>query len=470
LIYPSYNFYTHESIENYDRRRRKTLFPPLNIALLASLTPNRYDLELVDENVNVQDVNADVDLVGLSSITGTAPRMYQLADQYRQLGVKVVLGGSHVTALPEEGLEHADAVVVGEADEIWEKVLADFENGTPQPIYRQDKFSSLKHLNTNRRNLLPQGGYYMPRSVQTSRGCPYNCSFCSVTSTFGSRYRNRPIEDVIEEIKETPGPSLVIFTDDNILADKRRSKELFRALKELNILWVSQCSINSGRDEELLRLASESGCRGFFVGIESVSPASLKEMKKEKVNKPEEYTRLIENFHRNGMHLLGAFIFGLDSDDVHTFQKTVQFAVNSKLDLAQFAVLTPYPGTAVYDQFKREGRLLHTNWEHYYGGTAVFEPKLMSPEQLQQGTKWAWRKFYSINSKFKRLLRYGKYTPIYWMANNVFGNFNLSNVSRTTEIVKRVWQFVDGKRFRIDDQDSVEGAKVKVETEAEAKA
>jgi radical SAM superfamily enzyme YgiQ (UPF0313 family) len=174
-------------------------------------------------------------------------------------------------------------------------------------------------------------------------------------------------------------------------------------------------------------------------------------MNKERVNKPEEYSRLIENFRKNGIRLLGAFIFGLDTDDVHTFQKTVQFAVNSKLDLAQFSVLTPYPGTAVYDQFKREGRLLHTRWEYYHGGSVVFQPYRMSPMQLRQGTQWAWRKFYSFNSKMKRLLRYGKYTPIYWMANNVFGNFNLANVSRTTEVVKRVWNFVDRKRFRLDD-------------------
>ncbi|GAH60347.1 unnamed protein product, partial [marine sediment metagenome] len=258
--------------------------------------------------------------------------------------------------------------------------------------------------------------------------------------------------------------------DDNILADKRRAKELFRALKELNILWASQASINSGNDEELLRLASESGCRGLFVGIESLSPASLKEMKKDRVNKPKDYMRLIENFRRNNIRLLGAFVFGFDADDIHVFQKTVQFAVNAKLDMAQFCVLTPYPGTAVYDKFKKEGRLLHTNWEHYYGGEVVFQPHLMSAAQLHQSTQWAWRKFYSINSKFKRLLRYGKYAPIYWMANNVFGNFNLSNVSRTTEIVKRVWQFVDGKRFRLNDQDNVKGAEAKVETEAEAKA
>jgi len=451
LIYPSYNFYTHESIENYNHRRRKTIFPPLNIALLASLTPTKHQLELVDENVLVRDVDAEVDLVGLSAMTGTAPRMYQLADEYRKLGVKVVLGGSHVTAMPEEASGHADAVVVGEADEIWQQVLSDFETGSYQCIYRQKGFSSLNNLHTLRRNLLPAGGYYMPRSIQTSRGCPYNCSFCSVTSTFGSRYRNRPIEDVIEEIKETAGSSLVIFTDDNILAHKPRAKELFRALKELNILWASQCSINNGNDPELLRLAFESGCRGFFVGIESISSASLKAMNKERVNKPEEYSRLIENFRKNGIRLLGAFIFGLDTDDVHTFQKTVQFAVNSKLDLAQFSVLTPYPGTAVYDQFKREGRLLHTRWEYYHGGSVVFQPYRMSPMQLRQGTQWAWRKFYSFNSKMKRLVRYGKYTPIYWMANNVFGNFNLANVSRTTEVVKRIWNFVDRKRFRLDD-------------------
>jgi len=464
LISPSYNFYAHESIEYRKRKQNIAIFPPLNIALLASLTPKKHHLELVDEYVMVWDVDADVDLVGLGSVPRTAPRMYQLADRYRRLGVKVVLGGSHVTALPEEGLEHADAVVVGEADEIWEKVLADFENGTPQPIYRQDKFSSLKHLNTNRRSLLPQGGYYMPRTVQTSRGCPYNCSFCSVTSTFGSRYRNRPIEDVIEEIKETPGPGLVIFTDDNILADRRRAKELFRALKDLKIIWASQASINNGYNAELLRLAYESGCRGLFVGIESTSPASLKEMKKDKVNKPQDYMRLIENFHCNGIRLLGAFMFGFDTDDVQTFQETVQFAINSKLDLAQFTILIPYPGTAVYEQLKKEGRLLHTNWGNYHHGSVVYQPNRMSPAQLQKGAEWAHNKFYCLNSKMKRLLRYDKYTPIYWILNNIFSNYKMdsSDNSRMAGVIKCMLPLVDGK-FRRNDRGSFKGAEVKAE-------
>jgi len=451
LISPSRNFYNLENIDTYGNKRRKTLFPPLNLALLASLTPSEYEVELVDESVLLKEVKADVDLVGITSMTGTASRMYQLADQYRELGVKVVLGGSHVTALPEEALLHADSVVAGEVDEIWSNILKDFQNGNQKSIYRQDNFSNLNGLHTLNRNLLPQGGYYMPRSIQTSRGCPYNCSFCTVTSTFGSRYRYRPIEEVVEEIKETPGPSFVALTDDNILGHKKRAKELFRALKELKIMWGSQCSINNAEDTELLRLAYESGCRGLFIGIESVCEDTLKEMGKERVNRPERYYRLIENFHNNGIRLLGAFVFGFDTDDLTTFEKNVKFAINSKIELAQFAVLTPYPGTAVREKLIKEGRLLNDNWENYYGGWPVFQPERMTPEQLLHGTQWAWKKFYGFNSKMKRLLRYGRYTPIYWLANNVFGHINLSNTSRAIDVIKRMWQFVD-RNFNINDK------------------
>ena len=446
LIYASHDFRNKRIItDNGNRLRRRTILPPVNIALLAGLTPLKHRLELVDENICVDVINQDdrPDLVGISSMTGTIGRAYELANMYRMLGSKVIIGGSHATVMPEEALLHADSVAVGEVDNIWVDILNDFENNRYKKIYKQDEYSSLKGLPILRYDLLPKDSYYLPRVFQTSRGCPYNCSFCSVTSTFGAKYRHRPIEDVVREIKETRGQNLVIFTDDNIMADRRRAKELFKALKELKIIWGSQASLDAARDTKLLELAKECGCRGLFVGIESISKESLKEANKSGVNKPDDYIKLIENFRKYGVRLLGSFVFGFDTDERDVFEKTVRFAVNSKLDLASFSVLTPFPGTALYEKLLKEDRLMHRDWKHYYQGEACFYPMKMSPAELQRGQIYAWKKFYSTPNTLKRLIRYKQYTPIYWLANYIFSKINLSDVPKLVNVVKNAWNAVD---------------------------
>ncbi|MGQ9707118.1 MAG: B12-binding domain-containing radical SAM protein [bacterium] len=446
LIYTSHDFFNKRAIaDNGNNNRRRTLLPPMNIALLAGLTPSRHRLELVDENIYIDNPNNDdiPDLVGISSMTGTIWRAYELTDIYRKLGSKVIIGGSHATVMPDEALLHADSVAIGEVDNIWVDILNDFEKGVYKKIYKQEEFSSLKNLPLMRYDLLLEDSYYLSRTFQTSRGCPYNCSFCSVTSTFGERYRHRPIEDVIREIKETRGQNLVIFTDDNIMADRKRARELFKALKELKIIWGSQASIDSARDTKLLELAKESGCRGLFVGIESVSKETLKEANKLGINRPDEYSKLIENFRRYGIRLLGSFVFGFDTDERDVFEKTVRFAVNSKLDLASFSVLTPFPGTTLYEKLNKEDRLLHRDWKHYYQGDVCFYPMNMSPGELQRGQIWAWRKFYSTRNTLKRLIRYRYYTPIYWLVNYIFSKINMSDVPRLVNIVKNAWNAVD---------------------------
>ena len=446
LIYTSHDFYNKRAItDNGNNDRRRTLLPPVNIALLAGLTPDRHRLELVDENIYIDSPSQyDIpDLVGISSMTGTIERAYELADKYRKLGSKVIIGGSHATVMPDEALLHADAVAVGEVDSSWADILNDFENSNYKKIYKQDEYSSLENLPMLRYDLLPKDSYYLPRVFQTSRGCPYNCSFCTVTSTFGARYRHRAIEDVVREIKETRGQNLIVFTDDNIMADRRRAKELFKALKELKIIWGSQASLDSARDTKLLELAKESGCRGLFVGIESISKETLKEANKSGTNKPEEYIKMIENFRKYGIRLLGSFVFGFDTDERDVFYKTVKFAVNSKLDMAQFSVLTPFPGTTLYEKLLKEGRLMHRDWVHYYQGEVCFYPMNMSPAELQRGQIYAWRKFYTTTNTLKRLIRYGRYTPIYWLANYIFSKINLSDVPTLVNVVKNAWNVFD---------------------------
>jgi len=441
FIYPSISFNKNEQL----RKVRKAFFPPLNICILAALTPEDVEVALTDENNDVIDYEEKVNLVAITSMTCTAPRMYEIADNFRSRGISVVLGGTHVTALPEEALQHADAIVLGEAEELWPKLIEDFKNKRLQKIYRNSVRPDLSHLPLPRRDLLKPKGYYYKNTVQTSRGCPYNCSFCSVTNFFGGSYRFRPIEDVVKEIDALDGPNVIGFTDDNIMATPPRAKKLFKEIEPLKIIWGGQASINLAENEELLEAASMSGCKGLFIGFESISPKALSEAAKP-INKPEKYLKAIERIHSYEISILGSFVFGFDSDEQEVFKNTVDFAKEAKLELAQFSVLTPFPGTALYSKLKAEGRILHHDWSKYYQGDACFQPANMSPEELKKRQKWAWDTFYRNFSILRRTLRHGiMYLPLFWLANRFFNNINFSNVNPVIRFVQKGWNFLDEK-------------------------
>lgn len=403
-------------------------FPPLSLLQVAALTPNHYKIELFDENVETErieerDLN-EVDLVGLSVMTPEAPRAYTLADGLRRKGKKVVLGGIHPTALPKEAIQHADAVVIGEAEGIWQKVLEDFERKTLKKFYKGERFPSLSKLPIPRRDLLKKELYTLPNTIQVSRGCPFNCSFCSVSRFFGNRYRFRPIPEVVAEIEEMIkndnihpvrrflsniiwekfSQPVIVFVDDNISGNKRYARELFRALIQLRIYWGGQASINIARpeNEELLKLAAESGCKLLFIGFESISLQGLKEAHK-RINKPQEYTQAIKLFHKYGIGVLGAFIFGFDSDDKSVFEETLRFTQEVKLDGAQFTILTPPPGTELMEKLEKENRTINKNWQCYDFTTSVFQPEKITQKELEAGRKWALQKFYSKRSILQRI-------------------------------------------------------------------
>ena len=401
-------------------------FPPLNLVLLAALAPG-YSYKIIDENIDGVDLELEeikeADLIGITVMTAQTPRAYELADRFRRMGKTVIMGGMHVSALPEEALEHSDAVVVGEAEGLWPKLLEDYEEGKLKKIYKPKELPDLSGLPIPRRELLKRKNYLFPNTLQVSRGCPFNCSFCAVSKFFGKRYRLRPVKEVIKEIKEMieadkmgvwrktvakfwnkMNTSIFVFLDDNIFGKADYAKELFKALRPLKILWGSQTSVNIARseNEDLLKLAAESGCRFLFVGFESVDQSSMDETGK-KVNKPEMYLEAVKLFHKYGITVLGAFVFGFDSEDKSIFERTVDFTKRIRLDLAQFTVLTPLPGTPLMAKLKEEGRIVEENWSRYDFGTAVFEPRRMSTEELVKGKEWAWREFYSWSSILRRI-------------------------------------------------------------------
>lgn len=448
LIYPKRNYSSTRCREKLSHGK-KAFIPPLNLCLIAALTPYDFEVSILDENNDDIDFTKHFDLVGITSMTSTAPRMYEIADTYRAKGIPVVLGGSHVSMLPEEALSHADAVVIGEAEGVWEKLLKDFKNGMMQRVYKAESYLSLDYLPHPRRDLLKKNGYYHVNTVQTSRGCPWNCSFCSVTKMTGKAHRFRPVEDVIDEIKHLKGRNIVGFTDDNIMGDHERAKELFRKLMPLKIVWGGQADINATQNAELLRLASESGCRALFIGFESISKDSLSEANK-RINNPNKYFDIIKKIHHRKILILGSFVFGFDQDDKSVFQKTVQFAINSKLELAQFSVLTPFPGTDLHKKLSAERRILDHDWRKYTQGEVVFQPAKMTPEELKQGQMWAWNKFYSTSSIVKRTLRYGRWFPALFLANKFFSNINFLSVNPMIKLIQMSWYPFDRKVNYLD--------------------
>jgi radical SAM superfamily enzyme YgiQ (UPF0313 family) len=376
------------------------MIPQLALHMLEGLTPVSHSVKLVEEECETLNVDEECDLVGISCMTSNAPRAYHLAQEFKKRGKKVVLGGVHPTILPEEAVRYADAVVVGEAEGVWEQLLADCENGGMKKRYEQpppslERFIPMKFRKASKKrlfNVLP---------VMTTRGCPYSCDFCCVSNLYGKKIRHAPLDNVVRDIEESKG-KIYIFLDDNIIGEPRYAKALFKAITPLNIKWVGQASISFVHDTELMKLAAESGCGALFFGLESVSVAQLKKMRKS-IKEVEKMGEAVKKVKGLGIHFHASFVFGFDNDTTAVFPETLEFLQKHKISTASFNILTPYPGTAVYQQFKSEGRLLTDNWKYYDHSTVVFKPKNMTPYELQAGEIWAKKEFSKLSSILKNL-------------------------------------------------------------------
>lgn len=356
----------------------------LTLPYLAGMTPSDWETTVKIDALDPVTGAEPADLVALSVLTQRAPQAYRIADHFRARGVPVVLGGVHVTLNPDEAAAHADALVLGEAEEVWPRVLADAGQGRLAPRYRAATLHDLRGLARPRFELIRNNRYYtLLRPVQTTRGCPHHCDFCTVRSVYGQSYRHRPVAEVLEDLRAIRhGSRYIFFVDDNLAADANYARELFEAMLPLRLSWSAQLNLNFAENEELLRLAARSGFQMAVCGIENVNPANLESVGKNAVNRPERYREMLRRFRRHGVIVLAGMIMGFDTDTEASIAENVRFMLEEKIPMLSLYLLTPFPGTPLFTRLQEEGRLLTTDWSAYDSYTCVFQPRHLSPERL----------------------------------------------------------------------------------------
>lgn len=378
-------------------------YAPLTLTTLASLVPAEIaaKVDILDEGVDeIDPERLNADLVGITAITGTAPRAYEISARLRQRGIPVVLGGVHPTLMPEEAMRHSDSTVVGYAEETWPQLLRDFVAGCMSRRYDQSPNLRLDNLPFPQRELYNSSLINVAHTIEATRGCIFQCEFCVVPSAWGKPLQ-KPVAHVVADIRQMKAKR-VIFLDLNLIADVSYAKELFKSLIPLRIQWGGLATTTIAWDDELLDLAARSGCRGLLIGFESLNQESLKEAKKG-FNMRRDYHEVVRKVRDRRIALMGCFVFGFDHDTLATFNETVDFVMESRMDLPRYAIAVPFPNTGLYKRLKAEGRITTENWELYDGQHVVFEPKNMTAAELLENTRRAWKKTYSYASIWKRL-------------------------------------------------------------------
>jgi radical SAM superfamily enzyme YgiQ (UPF0313 family) len=377
---------------------------PLSMALLASLTPTDIEVRFYDDRMEEIPFDEPSDLVAISVETFTAQRSYKIARAFRARGVPVVIGGYHVTLIPDEAQREADSIVIGDAEPIWQQLLEDARHHRLQAVYRGPARRVLNDIRP-RREIFQGKRYQNITLVEFARGCNFRCDFCSITAFHTANQNHRPARDVAAEMEAT-GSRRFFIVDDNIVSQPAKVRELCKELIPLKIGWVGQASIHIAQDDELLELMVESGCRGLLIGMESLDPANLRDMGKDWNLAGGGYAESLARFRKHGLAVYGTFVFGYDNDDQRVVQRSIDFAREQKLFLAAFNHLVPFPGTPLYRRLRDEGRLLTPSWWLDPGGRmgdVTFRPKRVSPEELQALCLDARRQFYGWGSIFERL-------------------------------------------------------------------
>lgn len=411
LIAPSANRLTNRLSTKYH-------FAPLGLAVLAAHTPDEFEVEIFDEAFKelILEDHLDVDLVGISTFTANVKRGYEIAEFYRKHNIPVVMGGHHVSALPDEALEHADAVIIGEGDIIWKKVLVDFKQGKMKGKYKSDTAYDLVGMPFARIDLYPKDvNYLIKPNIHMTRGCPHSCAFCSVPGFWG-KFRKRPVDEVIAEFKHikenyVDQTNRVVFNDDNPTMDKKYAKELFRKMIPLNLKWQTFAGVDIAEDDELLAIMKEAGCMGAFLGFDAVNMEDLDSLNK-KINKKFDYVKIVKKIQGDyGIPVIAGLVIGFDHDTVKTFDVIRNFLIESKAANLNFNILYPYPGTPIFEKLKSENRITSFDWDNYVMDGVNFIPKGMTQDELHDGyielLKW-----YSSDEEIEKRANYALQTPM----------------------------------------------------------
>jgi len=414
----------------------------LNLPYVAAVTPPGVELKIVDEVFEKINFEEKVDLVGITAQTPVAPRAYQIAEEFKKRRIPVVMGGVHASMLPQEALQHVDAVVVGEAEGVWPDLIEDLRRGQMRRIYVGSKLANPFPLPLPRRDLLNEKFYFPLKLLETTRGCPHRCDFCGVSKFFGYRYRNRPIGEIERELATLfqKGPAmspalkkilsvfskdlpyflkrrLLYIIDSNIAGDKRFCLDLLSLLKEFDLLWYGHAPVSTAFDQGLLEAFARSGCIAINLGFESFSTKNLHTMGK-RFNQPLRYAEAVEKIHDRGIGIMGTFIVGLDDDDPGVFQRIIDFCVDSRLDWALAFIMAPYPGTDSFQRLEKEGRILCRDWEKYDSLNVVYQPSLMSVEELERGVRTIWKEVFATSSIYKRIVKRPWVHSLFYLAMN----------------------------------------------------
>ena len=445
-----------------DQRPNSMDIPQLTLSLIAALTPPEHEIEIVEEVYGeIVNFDGDYDVIGISIMTQTAIRGYQIANEFMKRGKTVVFGGIHATSMPQEAIRFGSAVVIGEAEGLWDVVLEDIKHNRLRPYYKLDKLPDLQNHIRPRRDLIKcSSGKFAIAPIETTRGCPYNCDFCSVSRFFGTRQRHKAIPDILADIESCNEKNL-FFLDDNITGNKRFAKELFREMIPLNKIWVGQASIQVANDPELLSLAYKSGCRALLIGFESMSDSGLQQYHKT-LKTVDENIRAVKKLQDAGIMTMASLIFGLDSDTHEVFDVAHDFLTRSKAAFFQACVMTPYPGTPVFNKLRSEGRILTDDWTRFDASKVIIKPEKITPDELLEAyNKIKWH-FYSNKSILKRAypnIKIGFYEAVlYFSLNKGYQQKNNRSVYSQT------YQNLQGQPVDFDVAKYVEPVKIEIPT------
>ncbi|MDD5581015.1 MAG: radical SAM protein [Methylobacter sp.] len=398
----------------------KALYSPVAglLAVAALIPEEEYEIILTDENIEPIDFDLKVDMVGISAMTSYVNRGYEIADAFRAQGIPVIMGGVHVSYLPEEALKHADAVVVGEAELLMDKILDDLRHHRLKGIYKAETLHSMIGMPNPRQGLLKSNRYINKGFVQTSRGCHHGCLFCAEPTMYGLRFRYRPVEDIIAEIEHIE-ERVILLNDADFFGTPKRAMDVMKAFKGRGLQWQAAVNSRDAHDERLLELAAESGCFMLSIGFESISKQTLRNVHKLQ-NNPDSYHELVEKLHRYGIMVLGLFMYGFEGDESSVFEETLKFNINAKFDMCGYSLLTPYPGTITWFEMMRKKQLVSFDWDKYDQSHIVFKPGGLSADQLYSGYLDTYDGFYTVSSMLRRFPWDGSRNRANWTVYNAF--------------------------------------------------